>query len=134
MICELCGRETDNFEYVIVDGAVLTVCPSCAKFGRKVKGMKARGINLSALSAGKGGDELPEPDTILVEDYAERIRNARMKMGMTQEQLAKKLMEKESVIAKIERGDMRPSDKLARKLEKTLGIKLFERLDEIEGG
>jgi len=50
-------------------------------------------------------------------------------MGLTQEQLAKKLKEKLSVIKKIENG-WEPSLTLIRKLEKFFSIKLTEELKE----
>ena len=40
--------------------------------------------------------------------------------------LAQRVMEKESVIKRIESGRLRPSIQLAKRLEKALGIKLLE--------
>jgi putative transcription factor len=67
-------------------------------------------------------DEMDE----VVPDYDQRIRNARESEGLTQEELAKQLNEKASLIRKLERGDVLPSDKVQRKLEKALGISLSE--------
>ncbi len=64
---------------------------------------------------------LPE----IVDNYGDIVRKAREKMGLTREQLAKILKEKESVIARIENYEMVPDDKLAKKLERVLKIKLF---------
>lgn len=50
-------------------------------------------------------------------------------MGLTQEQLAKKLKEKMSVIKRIEDG-WKPSLTLIRKLERFFNIKLTEELEE----
>jgi putative transcription factor len=65
----------------------------------------------------------------LAEDYPKRISKARSKKGLTQEDLAKQINEKKSVISRLESGEMRPSDKLIKKLERTLDIKLKERME-----
>ncbi len=62
----------------------------------------------------------------IAQDYDERIRNARESKGVSQEDLARELNEKASLIRKLERGDTLPSDKVQRKLEKALGISLTE--------
>lgn len=65
-------------------------------------------------------DEMDE----VAQDYDERIRGARESEGLTQEDLADELNEKASLIRKIERGDVLPSDSVQRKLERNLGIDL----------
>jgi putative transcription factor len=65
----------------------------------------------------------------LVADYDARIREAREARGLSQEDLAKSLNEKASLIRKLERGDMLPSDDVQRKLEGELGISLVEGED-----
>jgi putative transcription factor len=65
-------------------------------------------------------DEMDE----VVQDYDDRIRTAREAEDLTQEELANQLNEKASLIRKLERGDVLPSDSIQRKLEKELGIDL----------
>lgn len=65
----------------------------------------------------------------LVEDYHKRIQQARDNLGWNQEQLGQKINERKSVISKIENKSMKPDDKLVRKLEKALGIKLMEIIE-----
>ena len=60
-----------------------------------------------------------------MEDYAEVIRQARENLGLSTEDLGKKINEKESVLRKIETGKMAPNDQLVSKLEHTLKIKLL---------
>lgn len=67
-------------------------------------------------------------DTVAA-DYDDRIRNARESAGLSQEDLAKQLNEKASVIRKLERGEILPSDDVQSKLEKSLGISLVEGED-----
>lgn len=62
----------------------------------------------------------------LAADYDERIRAAREQKGLSQEDLAGQLNEKASLIRKLERGDILPSDDVQKKLEKKLAISLTE--------
>jgi len=57
-------------------------------------------------------------------DYDDRIREGREAAGLSQEDLAKKLNEKASLIRKLEHGDMLPSDDVQQKIERELGISL----------
>ncbi len=74
----------------------------------------------------------------VAQDYDDRIRNAREGSNLTQEELAGELNEKASLIRKLERGDILPSDDVRKKLERKLGISLTEGSssddDEWEGG
>jgi len=65
----------------------------------------------------------------LAADYDDRIRDGRESQGLTQEELANQLNEKASLIRKLERGDILPSDDVQTKLEKKLGITLTEGTD-----
>lgn len=80
----------------------------------------------------KSGKELPGEDLDLIEDFGEVVRTARIKMGLTQEDLAKQLNEKLATIKKIESGEFKPPITLARKLERFLKIKLLEPVEEIK--
>jgi putative transcription factor len=62
----------------------------------------------------------------VAQDYDTRIREARESRGLSQEELARELNEKASLIRKLERGDVLPSDGVQRKLEKELDISLVE--------
>jgi putative transcription factor len=77
-----------------------------------------------------------EETTDLIPEYSKVIREARAAREWKQEDLAAKLNEKASVIAKLENGTMRPNDALLKKLEHELGIKLTEKVSVVkpEGG
>lgn len=79
-------------------------------------------------------DEMEE----IVQDYDQRIRNAREAIDLTQEELANQLNEKTSLIRKLEHGDVLPSDSIQTKLERKLDISLAESAQtddtEWEGG
>ena len=145
--CEMCGTETGSPKTVKIEGAELEVCDACAEFGTEVKteqtsststkySTTSSGSSSSSASSGASGasgassggggsrrDMFDEMDEV-VQDYDDRIRNARESEGLTQEELADKLNEKSSLIRKLERGDVLPSDSIQRKLERELGIDL----------
>ncbi|MDL5501776.1 MAG: multiprotein-bridging factor 1 family protein, partial [Candidatus Methanoperedens sp.] len=64
----------------------------------------------------------------ILPDYAQVIRKARESQGLTIEDLASKMMEKATLIRKIEREELIPEDTVRKKLETTLNIKLTERV------
>jgi len=141
--CEMCGAETASPKTIKVEGAELDVCDNCADFGTEVKTQQSSSTSTkystssssgqsstSTGSAGSSGgsrsrrkdmfDDMEE----IAPDYDDRIRNARESTGQSQEDLAKELNEKASLIRKLEHGDILPSDSVQKKLEKKLDISL----------
>jgi putative transcription factor len=53
-----------------------------------------------------------------------------MKKGITQENVANQLSEKITLYKKIETGGIKPNEILSKKLERCLGIQLYENLVE----
>jgi putative transcription factor len=70
-------------------------------------------------------------ETELIDDYAKVVRVHRMRLGLAQEELAKRVKEKLSLIQKIETGKMAPDSRLCRALEHELKIKLLVPRKEI---
>lgn len=123
--CELCGRQASEKKMVIVDGTVFNVCVACSKHGKPYvpAQVPAKKKKLSAMKQQKKIGLADE--TILTPDFAGLIREARMKMGMTHEQLGMKMNEKAQLLKKFETGTLKPDELLAKKLERYLGIKLY---------
>jgi putative transcription factor len=122
--CELCGRQATEKKMVIVDGTVFNVCVACSKHGKpyvpaQVQARKKRPAVKQQKKIGLADE------TVLTPDFASLIREARMKMGLTHEQLGMKMSEKAQPLKKIESGALKPDELLARKLERHLGIKLY---------
>jgi putative transcription factor len=69
----------------------------------------------------------------LAQDYDDLIRDAREGAGLSQEDLAKSLNLKASLIRKLEHGDTLPSDDVQSKLEKKLDIDLSAGSSSEEG-
>ena len=148
--CEMCGTETGAPKTVKIEGAELDVCGDCAEFGTEVRTESSSststkystsssdsssdsGTTSGGTSGGGGGgggggrrrDMFDDMDE-LAQDYDSRIRSARESRGLSQEDLAKELNEKASLIRKLERGDVLPSDGVQKKLERKLDITLTE--------
>ena len=144
--CEMCGAEKSSLTTTKVEGAELELCDDCTDFGTTVEteststtstkystsssdGSSSSSTGGGSTGGGGGGrrrrDMFDQMDEI-ASDYDEQIRAAREDEGLSREDLAKELNEKASLISKLERGDVLPSDDVRTKLEKRLGISLAE--------
>ena len=71
-----------------------------------------------------------EPDeNVLVSDYGVVVRQAREKLGLDHVTLASKISEKKSIVTSVESGNIHPNEKLIKKLENFLKIKLTENVE-----
>ena len=132
--CELCGRQSSEKKKVIVDGTVFNVCLACSKHGKPYVPSQIAYKKKKAPPARQPSSRITMSDqTILTQDFALRIREARMKMGLTHEQLAMKMNEKVQLLRKFETGALRPDELLAKKLERFLGIKLYVGIEDSAG-
>ncbi|MEA1868573.1 MAG: multiprotein bridging factor aMBF1 [Euryarchaeota archaeon] len=149
MQCEICGSNIRGKAHrVILEGTELNVCDACAKYGHEVKQVpKATAAGTGRTPAGKvsaGGvpagitfrtgsrrrpDMFDQMTDELLSDYGFAIRRAREARGMSQEELALEIKEKASLLKKLEREDLRPTDGIRKKLERVLGISLTETIE-----
>jgi putative transcription factor len=79
----------------------------------------------------KAKDVYKDMNKELVSGWNDLIKNARKKKGLSREELGFKIGERTVTIAKIENGDLRPSDKMVKKLEKELDINLVEEVTSV---
>ncbi|MFB6159588.1 MAG: multiprotein bridging factor aMBF1 [Haloferacaceae archaeon] len=148
--CEMCGAERASLTTTKVEGAELELCDDCTDFGTEVTTTSSStstkystsssdSSGSSSSSDGSGGststrrrrDMFDDMDEIAA-DYDARIRSAREEEGLSQEELAGELNEKASLIRKLERGDILPSDEVRPKLERRLDVSLVEGGDTEE--
>ena len=129
-VCDMCGK-SGYLVIAEIEGADLTICKDCAKYGKNVRKIP-KPLPKIEIQKKTNGPSLPEKELVLyiVADYSKRIKEAREKLGLKQEALAKKLAERESLIQKMECGNFEPSMRLARKLENHLGIILIKQHEE----
>lgn len=130
--CELCGRQAAEKKKVIVDGTVFNVCIACSKHGKPYVPAQVSSSSSSAKKK-KPVAKIQQQkkiitmvdETMIDPDFARLIREARMKMGLTHEQLGMKMNEKAQILKKFETGALKPDELFAKKLERYLGIKLY---------
>ncbi|MEA2055813.1 MAG: multiprotein bridging factor aMBF1 [Candidatus Thermoplasmatota archaeon] len=135
MECELCGRSCDC-RPAIVDGVKMMLCPGCMKHGKEVitasdQPVRANRNILERIKRPKEKDIYQGMNKELISDWSRRIKSARGKKGLSREELGFKIGERTVTISKIENGNLKPSDKVAEKLEKELDIMLFEEVKTV---
>jgi len=135
MQCELCGRDGEC-RPAIVDGVRMMLCPGCMRHGQGIQNVPETSVVPSQSLLGrirrpKVKDVYKDMVTELITDWNEVIKTARQKKGLSREELGFKIGERTVTIAKIENGDLRPSDKVVKKLEKELDITLVEEVKSV---
>jgi putative transcription factor len=142
MQCEMCGETIRGTPKLVrVEGAELQVCMKCEKFGTEVQQVRRTDVARPAAAPSRQG-QAPPPSAVpaerrkrdlfdymegeIVDDYAHRIRKARMEKGLSTKELALQIKEREHLIKKIENSELMPEDGVRKKLEKVLEIRLID--------
>lgn len=127
MYCEICGGKIFGRGYrIVVEGSELTVCDKCRDLGVEAKNVKIRVAKRKVA---------PKPimeDYEVVENFHEIIRKEREKRGWTQEELAKRIHEKVTLIKKLENKEITPEKDVIEKLERLFNISLRERVEDVK--
>ncbi|MEM1508914.1 MAG: multiprotein bridging factor aMBF1 [Thermofilaceae archaeon] len=138
MRCELCGEEIRGKAYLgVVDRAELILCDKCVKRASKVYGpLGAKKQVSQAVISSQRTIRIESEKEEVVDDFADKIREARERAGFTRDTLAALLGTKVSVVRRLEEGSLKPTLEMARKLEKILKVQLIENVAEgdLEGG
>lgn len=136
MQCEVCGHRIEGKPYkAVIEGAKMVVCGRCVGLAStswelppptsKPQLRARRAISLPpTLQVKRQPPELNQT-LELVDDFSLQVRRARRKLGLSHEDLGRKIGEKVSVLRKVESGKMPPDNSLANKLEHALKIKLL---------
>ena len=136
--CPICGGLIWKGQRVLIEGAKITVCQSCAKQGKILYDSSKRSDQIKSISPkpSKPTKLFREAErfekTEVVNNYAQLIHKTRISVDLNQDQFAKKLNEKPSLIRRIEAGKVEPTLELAKKIEKVYHIKLITEPDKIE--
>jgi len=124
--CELCGKVIKGKAYIIkIDSAEVIACEECATGKEIIRVIGGESKELKSKSK-----KVEEEKEEIVFDYGERIRKAREELKIPLKVLAERINEKESYLKRIEDQEVLPNEEVAKKLEKELGIKLFEKVEE----
>ncbi len=138
--CPICGGKIwGRGQKVLIEGAKITVCQSCAQYGVKIKNVprttdkvKQNYAKPKFPAKKKAYNREIDNGLEIVADYVTRIRNSRNSRGLNQDQFAQKLNEKPSLLRRIEAGKVEPTIKLAKKIEQAYEITLVKTIDEVE--
>lgn len=117
--CELCGKESDSLQKVKIEGATLNVCDSCSDIGKSV------GTKSKKKKTKKSRGRSKRPSQVLRNDYGTALKEARESEQLSLKEVADDLNEKESLISKIEKQELKPDETLAKKLAKKFGLTLY---------
>jgi putative transcription factor len=69
-------------------------------------------------------------DTVLNPEFANLIREARIKLGLSHEQLGARMNERAILLRKLETGALKPDEVFAKKIERFLGVTLYKSINE----
>lgn len=105
--CEICGK-VSYIRKVKIDRAYLYACNKCIKKRNNKKNalkFKIRHVR---------------------DDYYQMVKMARVKLGMSQDELADKIGVNSILITLLEEGKCKPDESFVKKLESLLNIKLVK--------
>ncbi len=125
MMCDLCGKSVDALSKTLVEGVAMDVCSPCTKYGKVLSPPAATKQQKTARNELHETPELSEDH--LVQDYNLILKKAREKLSMTQEDFAKHINERISIVQKVERKEFEPTIASARRWEKVLHVKFVEK-------
>lgn len=134
MSCEICGSKIYGpSKRIILEGSKLLVCMKCSNLGEpdisieKYPSQTRRRTLGTPVKKRSGESRLPREieELEIAEDFPKMIKEAREKKKMSQQELARTVKERLSIIQKIELGKMTPDLRISRALEHTLRIKLL---------
>jgi putative transcription factor len=109
------------------------VCSSCAKRGRPTRTEPVRVISTTGPRPQRPAETKSEAEMEVDPDYNVLVKEAREKLGLSQEALGKLINVKPSLIHHVETKKLKPDIILARKLMHQLRINLLVPLEELEG-
>ncbi|MGV9199183.1 MAG: helix-turn-helix domain-containing protein, partial [Promethearchaeia archaeon] len=120
----------------------IRVCSSCAQKGKKAPAKsklkkqlrKKRRTSQSRQRSYKKSSQTKRrsssqnlKDLEVVSNYAKKIRKVRSSQNLDQEEFAKRLNEKPSLIRRMEAKRMKPTIQLAKKIQDTYNIRLLRK-------
>ncbi len=138
--CQICGGAIWGKGFkVLLEGAKITVCQSCAQDGTIIQDKK-KDFSQNKRTYSQPSKKQKKQYSVskkfenleIVVDYAKIIANTRNKQGLNQDQFAQKLNEKPSLLKRIESGKVEPTFEIAKKIETMYGVKLTKEIDAIE--
>jgi putative transcription factor len=126
MECEICGEKAKRIFVVEIEGVRVRACEKCSKSGNILTIIEEKNEERKEKKLYRETTD----EYLLVENYGKIISEARKKAGLSIREIAEKIGEKESLVKKIEKEEIRPSEELVNKLERILKVNLREKIKE----
>ena len=131
--CEMCGTERITTLLAEVSGTKLRCCSRCIDSNNMLVLVRYMPKQPKAAqtqsNVGTGNIKMNRPEKEIASDFHLRVRKARVSKGLEQRELAKRINVRLNDIQKIE-GGIVPSDSMAIKIEKALGVILLVEAEE----
>lgn len=133
--CEMSGKQVPFTIKVRIEGVVMRVAPEYASLGVV---LEKQPIGQVAATRGRSPQQRPvtaqktikEDVEYIVPDFGKKLKMAREAKGLKQEDFAKMIMEKASIIHQVESGHLRPDEKLCAKFKQYLGVDLVRHFHD----
>ncbi len=126
--CDVCGTEAACVR-ARIEGAVITVCDSCAALGTVVQSQSSHTPPQKSKRT-HDSYQYSQPSYELREDFGEQLQQERRQKGHSIKQVANRLGEKASVIRRIEAQSLIPDDALVRKLHSYCSFHFYVEVPE----
>lgn len=128
--CELCGKDADSLTKVKIEGAKLKACDNCKEMGEEVDTGSEQKRKKKTKKKSRNSNR--RNSKVLVDNYGERVKEAREEETLSINELADEMNIKSSVLKKIEREEFKPDKTLAQSLSKRLGVELYTNPEAYE--
>ncbi len=130
MDCEMCGREEAAVR-ATVEGTTLSLCNGCSRYGKVVGRVQAPAA-AGKKKEGKTPAAAEENTEAVIANLGQLLKQKREQLGLRQDEFARKIAVKESILHKMETGQFLPGIDEARRIGKLLGMKLMEKAEIAE--
>lgn len=141
MGCDLCGK-TGALWVCQVEGSEMQLCEKCKEYGTVKRAVASTQAPLSKKKGSVATSSYPlqrampervEKTVQVVENFATKLKQARERLGLKQDEFAQRLNIRESMLHKYETGHLSPDIETATALARALKIKLVEEVEEKTG-
>jgi putative transcription factor len=142
--CEVCGSTIYGPpKRIVIESSRLLVCSRCSSLGQPDPRREERIVSSTRQAAGPlsstrtvkpTSTRLPAEveELEIADDFPDLVKRAREKSKMSQQDLARMVKERLSIIQKIELGKMTPDLRLTHALEHVLKVRLLQPRSEPE--
>ncbi len=134
MQCNICGKKITSGYKVSLEGSEVLACNNCSKHGKRIrkvyesqKELKKERKEESSMNKNQNTKKKTKEELGFKENFDKLIKQEREKRDMKQQEFAKMLGIKSSLLHQLESGK-ETNIKIAKKIQNKLGITILERV------